>query len=254
MEGRLRSPAFAARLQRRPAEGGDDAVQLEGFEVAGYLLGPAALRAEAEARAPWQRAPAIVFDDHNAEYRLQATAAAIDSRRPRRWPLGPVLARAVQAPAGAGGALRRRRRRLPRRLPGGRRRAGGDRTRPRRGGGGQRGRRRRRPAPGSRAAAPGAVHGQDGLPAQRGRRRVAGAGGPAPGAGPRPGRAPRPRRARSGARGAAPRRTGRRGHRRPDRRRPDRPAGERLGRGGAPAHGQRCASRPSRRWPPACPW
>ncbi|HVG95800.1 MAG TPA: glycosyltransferase [Chloroflexota bacterium] len=86
MEGRLRSPAFAARLRRRLAEGGYDAVQLEGFEVAGYLLGPAALRAEAEARAPWRRAPAIVFDDHNAEYRLQATAAAIDSRRPRRWP------------------------------------------------------------------------------------------------------------------------------------------------------------------------
>jgi hypothetical protein len=45
MEGRLWSPAFSARLHRRLAAGDYDAVQLEGFEVAGYLLGPAALRA-----------------------------------------------------------------------------------------------------------------------------------------------------------------------------------------------------------------
>src|SRR5436190_8392182 len=84
MEQRLWSPAFDARLQAMLRDGGYDAVQLEGFEVAGYLLGPAALRREAFDDGP--PLPPIIFDDHNAEYELQASAARIDARLPRRWP------------------------------------------------------------------------------------------------------------------------------------------------------------------------
>ncbi|HEX2184828.1 MAG TPA: glycosyltransferase family 4 protein, partial [Chloroflexota bacterium] len=108
MERRLWSPAFQSLLAARLASEAYDAVQLEGFEVAGYLLGPSALRAEALGRAPWQRhpsggahgpdggrggagqarrglAPRLIFDDHNAEYQLQDSAWRIDGRRPQRW-------------------------------------------------------------------------------------------------------------------------------------------------------------------------
>jgi glycosyltransferase involved in cell wall biosynthesis len=59
-------------------------VQLEGFEVAGYLLGPAALRREA--RDFSRRLPRLIFDDHNAEYELQRSAAEVDRRTRSRWP------------------------------------------------------------------------------------------------------------------------------------------------------------------------
>jgi glycosyltransferase involved in cell wall biosynthesis len=95
MEGRLWSPEVAARLGRVVAGEPYDAIQLEGFEVAGYFLGPGALRAEARGRAPWPTAPAVVFDDHNAEYRLQVSAARLDAGRPRRWP--KALYSAIQA-------------------------------------------------------------------------------------------------------------------------------------------------------------
>jgi polysaccharide biosynthesis protein PslH len=84
MERRLWSPAFAARLDALLAETAYDAVQLEGFEVAPYLLGPEALRREAY--GDMRKLPKIVFDDHNAEYELQASAARIDAARPQRWP------------------------------------------------------------------------------------------------------------------------------------------------------------------------
>ena len=84
MERRLWSPAFAARLDALLGNGGYDAVQLEGFEVAGYVLGPAALRREM--RDFERRLPKLIFDDHNAEYELQRSAAAIDLKRPGRWP------------------------------------------------------------------------------------------------------------------------------------------------------------------------
>jgi glycosyltransferase involved in cell wall biosynthesis len=84
MERRLWSPAFASKLDAMLNPGAYDVVQLEGFEVAGYLLDPAALRREAHDFS--RRLPTIVFDDHNAEFLLQASAARIDSRLPRRWP------------------------------------------------------------------------------------------------------------------------------------------------------------------------
>jgi glycosyltransferase involved in cell wall biosynthesis len=86
MEGRLRSPAFSARLRQLLQEHDYDAVQLEGFEVAGHLLGLAALQAEARGASPWRQAPTLIFDCHNAEYRLQHSAARVDARRPARWP------------------------------------------------------------------------------------------------------------------------------------------------------------------------
>jgi glycosyltransferase involved in cell wall biosynthesis len=86
MEGRLRSPTFRARLHQLLQANDYDAVQLEGFEVAGDLLGFAALQAEALGASPRRRAPALIFDCHNAEYRLQQSAARIDARRPGRWP------------------------------------------------------------------------------------------------------------------------------------------------------------------------
>ncbi|MBI3972332.1 MAG: glycosyltransferase [Chloroflexi bacterium] len=90
MERRLWSPEFDARLHRMLADTAYDVVQLEGFEVAGYLLGPAALRRELYERtvAGSERGadgPKIIFDDHNAEYELQRSAARIDAGEPRRW-------------------------------------------------------------------------------------------------------------------------------------------------------------------------
>ena len=83
MERRLWSPQMASRLDDLLAESAYDAVQLEGFEVAGYLLGPDALRREA--RDFSRRLPKLIFDDHNAEFELQRSAAAIDRRSIRRF-------------------------------------------------------------------------------------------------------------------------------------------------------------------------
>ena len=87
---RLRSGAFDAEFSGLVRSGAYDAIHLEGFEVAHVALGPGALRAEAWGRAPWlttgERSPVIVFDDHNAEFALQASAAAVDWRVPARWP------------------------------------------------------------------------------------------------------------------------------------------------------------------------
>jgi glycosyltransferase involved in cell wall biosynthesis len=84
MERRLWSTTFDRTVRALIREGGYDAIQLEGFEVAGYLLGPSALRCEALDDGP--PLPPLIFDDHNAEYELQASAARIDSHLPRRWP------------------------------------------------------------------------------------------------------------------------------------------------------------------------
>src|SRR4029453_4135736 len=93
--GRLWSPEVAARLGQILAGEAYDAVQLEGFEVAGYLLGPCALRADAQERAPWSSPPALVFDDHNAEHRLQPSPARRAAAPRGRWP--KALYPAVQA-------------------------------------------------------------------------------------------------------------------------------------------------------------
>ena len=86
---RLRSSAFDATFASMIRSGDYDAIHLEGFEVAHVALGPDALRAEAWGRAPWsrtgRRTPVIVFDDHNAEFELQRSAAVVDRQVPSRW-------------------------------------------------------------------------------------------------------------------------------------------------------------------------
>jgi glycosyltransferase involved in cell wall biosynthesis len=52
-----------------------DVIQVEGIEMAPYVLGPG--KSVAPAR--------LVFDDHNAEYLLQKRTCLTDLRQPRRW-------------------------------------------------------------------------------------------------------------------------------------------------------------------------
>jgi glycosyltransferase involved in cell wall biosynthesis len=89
---RLRSVPFADAFAEMVAARQYDAIQFEGFEVAHVALGPDALRAEAWQRAPWSgadcRTPILVFDDHNAEFDLQRSAASVDLASLVRWPRG----------------------------------------------------------------------------------------------------------------------------------------------------------------------
>ncbi|MFH1085394.1 MAG: glycosyltransferase family 4 protein [Chloroflexota bacterium] len=79
MAERLASPAFAGALRETLSAQPWDILQVEGIEMAPYgLLAQAWLG---------ERAPAVVFDDHNAEYVLQQRAFATDLARPRRWPM-----------------------------------------------------------------------------------------------------------------------------------------------------------------------
>jgi polysaccharide biosynthesis protein PslH len=78
MAHRLESVAFAAQLEAMEPRG-FDIVQIEGIELARYGL---LLR-----ERYGHEAPALVFDDHNAEYVLQRRAFETDIRRPRRWPM-----------------------------------------------------------------------------------------------------------------------------------------------------------------------
>ena len=79
---RLESPAMHAQVARSVAENHYDIIQVEGIEMAPYVLGrsPASLR-----RVSDPPRPRVVFDDHNAEYMLQKRAFLTDVRRPRRW-------------------------------------------------------------------------------------------------------------------------------------------------------------------------
>jgi sugar transferase (PEP-CTERM/EpsH1 system associated) len=75
MANRLFSSSFSKRLKTLVSQGKYDALQVEGIEMARYLLElPAAL------------VPGIsVFDDHNAEYLLQKSAYQSDLHIPTRW-------------------------------------------------------------------------------------------------------------------------------------------------------------------------
>lgn len=69
---RLASTQFAEEVVR--GLDGFDALQVEGLEMAGYYLGRRG------------KMPPVVFDDHNAEYRLQWSIFRIDAAAWRRWP------------------------------------------------------------------------------------------------------------------------------------------------------------------------
>ncbi len=77
MAHRLASEEYAAALEAMEPRA-FDIVQIEGIELARYGL---ALR-----ERYGRQAPAIVFDDHNAEYVLQRRAGTSDLWPPRRWP------------------------------------------------------------------------------------------------------------------------------------------------------------------------
>jgi len=74
---RLWSPTFAARLDAWLTETHYDVVQIEGIELARYMLAADRRHALRDSR--------FVFDDHNCEYLLQRRAFETDVRIPSRW-------------------------------------------------------------------------------------------------------------------------------------------------------------------------
>jgi len=77
MAQRLPSTGFRAALDATLERKDPDVVQVEGIELAQYLLHVAARRGS-------QQRPRLIFDDHNAEYVLQQRACETDARQ--LWP------------------------------------------------------------------------------------------------------------------------------------------------------------------------
>lgn len=75
MASRLASSEFAGKLDGALKSIQPDALQIEGIELARYYL-----------NMPYARGPAVVLDQHNAEYLMQKRAFAIDARQPGRLP------------------------------------------------------------------------------------------------------------------------------------------------------------------------
>jgi len=89
MAHRLLSLPFAKALRELVDRGQFDVIQVEGIELGSYAL---LIRKWLSARAPIERrgcvegsAPALVFDDHNAEYLLQRRHFETDLSNPLRW-------------------------------------------------------------------------------------------------------------------------------------------------------------------------
>ena len=74
---RLESPLAHQRTADLLGQELFDVIQVEGIEMAPYLLQAARLR---------EHRPLLVFDDHNAEYVLQRRACETDVRKPACWP------------------------------------------------------------------------------------------------------------------------------------------------------------------------
>jgi glycosyltransferase involved in cell wall biosynthesis len=86
---RLRSTAFQRALSELLSAQPFDVIQIEGIELAQYLLW---LRGQCPPGLPALPSPLpsgastqLVFDEHNAEYVLQQRAFETDLRRPARW-------------------------------------------------------------------------------------------------------------------------------------------------------------------------
>jgi glycosyltransferase involved in cell wall biosynthesis len=78
MAHRLYLQEYALALQQLLNEQRFDIIQIEGIELAAYALMVRSWLGD--------RAPAVVLDDHNAEYLLQRRSFETDLRSPRRWP------------------------------------------------------------------------------------------------------------------------------------------------------------------------
>jgi sugar transferase (PEP-CTERM/EpsH1 system associated) len=89
MAQRLPSPQFQAKLEAMLDGTRPDVVEVEGIELAQYLL-------QVAGRRTGQEDPLLVFDDHNAEYVLQQRAFETD----RRWS-GPISRAQVRRWTGA---------------------------------------------------------------------------------------------------------------------------------------------------------
>lgn len=86
---RLWSPQFMAQFHAWLSDGGYDAIQIEGIELARYgltLPSPVAASSQRGKGRGWGR---LVFDDHNAEYLLQARIAQTE-RAARGWSPGAI--------------------------------------------------------------------------------------------------------------------------------------------------------------------
>lgn len=83
MAQRLPSAEYSEAVSSALQETKPDVLEVEGIELARYLLEAAAARTGDAA----QRVPLLVFDDHNTEYVLQQRAFETDlrSRNPRGW-------------------------------------------------------------------------------------------------------------------------------------------------------------------------
>ena len=81
MARRLWSPALVERAADLIATARVQLVQAEGLEVAGMAL---AATVRAQPRLSGRQVP-VLFDDHNAEWLLQRSAALVDLHQPRRW-------------------------------------------------------------------------------------------------------------------------------------------------------------------------
>ncbi|MCX7670547.1 MAG: glycosyltransferase, partial [Anaerolineae bacterium] len=78
------SPSMHQRLAALVQDGRYDVVQVEGIEMAPYVLAPDGRRRNL-GRGRDHVLPRLVFDDHNAEYLLQKRNFLTDVRQPRRW-------------------------------------------------------------------------------------------------------------------------------------------------------------------------
>jgi polysaccharide biosynthesis protein PslH len=84
---RLWSPEFGQQLAAWLGDGAYDVIQVEGLELARYVLTPTPTFSRSNDRGGSR--PAIVFDDHNAEYLLQQRIAQAEIAA-RGWNAGAV--------------------------------------------------------------------------------------------------------------------------------------------------------------------
>lgn len=83
---RLPSQEFMDKLIALLEGGSFDIMQVEGIELAQYILGLEKELKEGQIVGFGKRPTAVIFDEHNAEYVLQKRAFQTDLGIPKRWP------------------------------------------------------------------------------------------------------------------------------------------------------------------------